>query len=144
MTLRIKGQEIVVGINGPAGLEESLSNIQDLDIEFQLAILTEGFLGETADRVDDIYHKMKGRLSLHLDTPDVLRFIRRVKDRAQRRSPATTRFDIVATFNFPNGTRARIQILDVKFSTIPITFGGRDQYGTMKLDFEASRARVLF
>ena len=87
MGQRIKGQETVVSFVGTEGSEEGLTDVQSSESEFQMQILTDGYLGETSDRRDDIFRGASGSISIHLETPQYFAFARRVIDRAQRRTP---------------------------------------------------------
>lgn len=143
MGTRIKGQEIELQIVGPRGREESLGDVVSGTIEFQFDILTQGLLNETADRRDDIFRGVRLEMEVQLETSDFTTFINRVKDRAQRRSPAGERFDALMTLSFPNGQRARVSVEDLSFGSMPIAVGGRDEYVTVRVEAESSEGRFI-
>lgn len=144
MPQRIKGQETRVTFTGPNGLEEGLSDVQDLEVELQMEVLTEGYLGETTNRRDDIFNGATGRVNIHLETSEYFRFAERVKNRAQRRDAASGRFDILTSLSFPNGERVRVLFEDAFFGALPLRVGGRGEYVQATINWETSDGRFLF
>ena len=144
MAQRIKGQEVRVVFTSPAGTETSLTDITSFEVEPQMEILSEGYLGETTERKDDIFKGVHGRMELHLESQDYFRFVQRIIDRSQRRSPADGRFNVIATLSFPNGQRPRVLLEDVYFGAPPISVGGREEYVSATVEFECSSVRYLF
>lgn len=139
---RIKGQEVelvIVEDNEPL---TTISDIRSASITGSLEVLTEGYLGETTDRRDDIYRGFSGDLEVHFENRDILDFARRLIDRARRREPGVT-INIKMTLQFPNGQRVRVVLKDVFFGEIPIGFPSRSDYGTVSLSFEGSDFSVI-
>jgi hypothetical protein len=146
MAQRIKGQEVRVTVTGPAGNEESIGSggIASFEIEFKTEILSEGYLGETTERKDDIFKGVGGRMTLHLDRQSYFSFVQRVTDRSQRRTASSARFNVLASLQFPNGQRPRVLLEDVFFGPLPVNVGGRDEYVEASIEFECAQGRVLF
>jgi hypothetical protein len=144
MGQRIKGQEVVLDIISPSGRESTLGDVVSASITYQLDILKQRLLGETSDRKDDIFRGLEGEMELQLEQRDALRFVDQVKDRATRRTAASSRFSVTMTLNFPEGGSARIQMSPVYFGNIPLNVGGGDEYVTMSLTFESEDGRILF
>ncbi len=135
MAQRLKGQEVelmLVEDNVPL---TTIADVRSFEITAQLEILREGYLGETTDRRDTVYRGFHGRMELHFENRDVLDFIRRIIDKARRRTPGT-RVNAKATFVFPGGDRVRLVFKDLAFGEVPIGFGSRTDFGTISLDFE--------
>lgn len=132
---RIKGQEVelmFVEDNVP------LSTIQDIksfEMEAQLEILKEGYLGETTDRRDSVYRGFSGKVEVHFESRDLLDFSRRLIDKARRRTPGA-RVNMKVTLVFPAGDRLRLILKDLAFGPVPLGFAGRTDYGTVSLTFE--------
>jgi hypothetical protein len=141
--LRVKGQETQITVSGPNGVEVGLDAISSFEAEIQQEILSEGFLGEVAERKDEIFRGCTGNLEAQIATADYLRFVARVNDRATRRSPATEVWNITTTLNLPGGQRARVQFRDVAFGSLPLNIGGRDEYVTVGFDWECSSFRIV-
>ena len=141
MGQRIKGQEVKLSWVSPDGTEEGLEDVVSFEAELMLEILREGFLGESADRRDDIYNGVSGKVELQLESAKYFRFTQRVQDRAERRTPAAGVFNCTASFSFPNGERARITFEDVFFGSLPLRVPERKQYVTASISWECSRIR---
>lgn len=144
MSQRLKGQEVRITFNGPGGLEEGLTDIQNFEAEFQEEILTEGYLGETTNRRDDIFNGVSGSAELHIQQAAYYRFVQRVKDRSQRRTPATGVFNILARMSFPNGETVRMLFENVFFGPLPTRVSGRGEYVQVRITFESEDGRFLF
>lgn len=140
---RIKGQEVQVIYTSPAGTEVGLDGTVSFEIEFQMDILSQGYLGEVAERKDDIFKGCRGRAEFHIRKQSALQFIQRVKDRAQRRTPASAQFNVTAVLNFPNGERPRVLLEDVAWGSMPLNIGGRAEYVSFTTEFECSDGRFL-
>lgn len=142
--LRVKGQEVQIVVSGPGGGQVlGLDAIASFEAEIQQEILSEGFLGEVAERKDEIFRGCTGSVEAQIATADYLRFVARVNDRATRRSPATEVWNITAAMNLPAGGVARVTFQDVAFGALPLNVGGRDEYVTVGFDFECSAFRIV-
>lgn len=144
MSQRVKGQEVRVTFTGPTGTETGLSDIKSFEFELQLEILSEGYLGETTERKDDIFKGVKGRMVLHIEQQEYFRFTQRVKERSQRRTSANARFDATCSVALPNGQRPRVLLEDLFFGPLPMNVGGRDEYVEATIEFECSDLRYFF
>lgn len=141
---RIKGQETVISVSGPQGNVGAIEAVQSAEFEHEIDILSEGYLGETAERKDEIFMGISGKLELHLPRRDYLAFVDQVIGRAQRRLPANLVFNITTTLTFPDGTIARVLYRDVAFGTSPLSIGGRSEYVSSTIAFEGSSVRFIF
>jgi hypothetical protein len=139
---RAKGQEVEVLIVVNGQVKDTITDVRSFEMEAQLEVLKEGYLGETTDRRDDIYRGVKGKISLHFENSDVLSLMRDLIDRARRRTPGVA-VNIKASINFPGGQRTRVMLPNVFFGPIPMNFGGRADYGTIDLDFEGEDFKVI-
>lgn len=142
MSQRIKGQEVEVLLVVDGSPQDTITDVKSFEIGFQLDILSEGYLGETTDRKDSIFKGVRGNMELHFENPDVFKLFTAIVNKARRRTPGT-KINIKSTLNFPGGQRPRVVIPNVEFGEIPVTFGSRADYGTVKLDFEASEAQLI-
>lgn len=143
MAQRIKGQEVALVFSGPNGVEEGLANVQSFEAELDVEILQEKFLGEVADRYDDIYNGVSGNAEFQLDVTTYFRFTERVQQRSQRRTPADAQFQVVAALAFPNGTRARVVFEDVFWGPLPIRVPSRNEYVTVRVEWKGSTLRRI-
>ena len=143
MAQRIKGQEvemILVEDNTPL---TGVADIRSFEMEAQLEIITEGYLGETTDRRDSVYRGFSGRVELHFENRDVIDLMRRLIDKARRRT-AGTRINMKVTLVFPEGgDRVRVLLKNLEFGAIPLGFGSRSEYGAITLPFEGEDFNVI-
>lgn len=144
MSQRVKGQEVRVTFTSPAGTETALSAVQSFEFEVQTEILSEGYLGETTERKDDIFKGTRGRMTIHIENQDYFRFVERVKNRSQRRTPSDARFSAVCAFQLPNGQRPRALLEDLFFGPLPVNVGGRDEYVEATIEFECADVRFFY
>ena len=140
MGQRIKGQEVTASVIGPDGVEEGFEVVQSFEAEFLFEILQEGYIGETADRFDEIYKGVSGTMELHLETGKWFDFTQKVQDRASRRDGSAGEFSVTATFAFPDATRRRLVFNNIFFGPMPVTAGGRADYVTVTLTWNCSQA----
>lgn len=139
---RIKGQEvelIFVEDNVP---RTDIADVRSFEMEAQLDILKEGYLGETTDRRDSVYRGYSGRVELHFENRGIIDFARRLINKARRRT-AGARVNMKVTLVFPEGDRVRVVLKDLSFGSIPIGFGSRSDYGTISLSFEGEDFNVI-
>jgi hypothetical protein len=139
---RIKGQEVEVLMVLNGSVQNTITDVRSFEIAIQTELLREGYLGEKTDRRDEKFNGVRGRMELHYENKDIFDLIQSIVDRATRQSPGT-KINVKATLNFPNGDRPRVLISDVYFGEVPLSFGGRGEYGTVALEFEASGYKTI-
>lgn len=139
---RIKGQETeIVFIENNVPLT-TLADVKSFEVEIQLEILKEGYLGETTDRRDSVYRGFSGKMEAHFETRDVLSFATRLVDKARRRVPGA-RVNCKTTLNLPDGDRVRVVLKDLEFGPIPLNVAGRTDYVSVSLSFEGANFTVI-
>lgn len=139
---RIKGQEVEILIVEGGSPISTISDIRNFEMANILELLTEGYLNETTDRRDEKYNGYRGSFELHFENRDIIDFVRRIVDRARRRTAGLI-INIKATLQFPNGQRVRIILKDCFFGEIPMSFGSRSDYGTVNMTFEGSDYAII-
>lgn len=139
---RIKGQEVEVLLVVDGEVQSTLTDIQSFDLNLEFESSEEGYLGEKANRYDEVYKGVSGSIEMHNSSPDTFVFFEKIKDRAQRKSPGTV-VNVKASLAYPSGVRRRVIVQDVFFDPMGISFGGRTEFGTTKLDFKSSEFRTL-
>lgn len=135
MAQRIKGQEVSLSISGPQG-KIQLDNIGSADLTLNLEMLTERYLGQTADDYDEIFNGISGTINAHLTNGQFFEFTDAIVDKAKRRGGETT-FEVTFSYAFPNGERVRYVCQDVHFGEVPVSTGGRAEYVSVTLSFSA-------
>lgn len=138
---RIKGQEVEILVLKDGQIQQ-FTDIQSFEMTQETETKEEEYLGEKANRYDEIYKGYSFSIGMHNSSPQLFPFLAAIKDRAQRRTPGTT-INIKATLNFPSGLRSRVILNDAFFDAAGINFGSRSDYGTTTLPGKGSDFRVL-
>jgi len=138
---RIKGQEVSILVLKDGEIQQ-FTDIQSFDFTQEMETTEEGYLGEKANRYDDMYKGYSFNIEMHNSSPELFSFLEVLKDRAQRRTPGVV-INIKATLNYPSGERARVILNDAFFDSSGINFGGRDQYGSTTIPGKGSEFRVI-
>lgn len=139
---RIRGEDVEVLMLVGGVPKTQVTTIRSFEVTAMISNTQEGYLGEVSDRFDDIYTGMSGSIEFHYDNANVFDVIQQIIDRARRRSPGVT-FTVKAALKFPNGQRKRVILQDVFFEDIPLSFGSRSDYGSVKLSFKCSEPNFL-
>lgn len=141
MAQRIKGQEVTLTFVTPEGSAEGLTDVMSFEAELQLEILSEGYLGETVQRQDDIYRGVTGTCELHIEDQAYFLFTQRVQDRAERRTAAAGVFNATASFQFPNGQRPVLTFENIFWGPLPIRIPEQSGYVAVTLSWACERLR---
>jgi hypothetical protein len=136
--LRILGKSVTVRFTRSGVLLKSMTAIKDFTFTPSQKILTEGYLGETAQRQDEIFEEVAGSFSIVPENADMLDLQRMIVDRSTRRQANDETVNCTFRVQFPNTQVARITIPDMKFDPIPFAVSGRDAYVSMSFSFKAT------
>jgi hypothetical protein len=129
---RIKGQEVSILITNDGELEDTLTDIQNFNMELELETKAIGYLGEKTNRQDTIFNGVKFDFEIHVHTEDVWSFLQSLHDKAQRITPDVV-FNITGVFTYPNGDQPEILLNDVSFGAVPVNIGSRGDYVKFKM-----------
>jgi hypothetical protein len=129
---RIKGQEVSILITNAGELEDTLTDIQNFNMELELETKSQGYLGEKTNRQDSIFNGVKFDFEIHVHTEDVWAFLQAIHDKAQRLTPDTV-FNISGIFTYPNGDQPEILLSDVSFGAVPVNIGSRGDHVKFKM-----------
>ena len=141
--LPIKGQEVLLSVVSPDGLEAEIDHIKNHKFTFDMEIITEQYLGQIANQFDSIFRGVTIEFTMDLASPKVIDFVTKLVNRAQRRTAASETFNTVGAFKFPSGERRRMMFPDLQFGEVPMDFTGRDKYGEVKFTAKTSTYRKL-
>ena len=129
---RLKGQEVSILITNAGELEDTLTDIQNFNMELELETKAMGYLGEKTNRQDSIFNGVKFDFEIHVHTEDVWSFLQSLHDKAQRITPDVV-FNIQGVFTYPNGDQPEILLNDVSFGAVPMNVGSRGDYVKFKM-----------
>lgn len=141
---RIKGQEVEVRLIVDNQLVANLTEVKSFEMSLQTEILKEGYLGETTDRRDEVFRGITGKMDLHMTSGAMFDLLTTIANRAQRRQPNTnTKINVKVAFNFPNAPKRIAVINNLFFGEMPINTGGRTEYVSVSLSFEADEIQFI-
>ena len=120
-----------------------INDIKSFEVQFEIDIMTEGYVGEFTDRRDDMFKGISGNIEVHSENGAPFDLIQAIVDRAQRRPGANVQFNAQAVLRYPTGLRKKILLNDIYFSSIPLTIGSRSDYITYKVSFEGAEYKFL-
>lgn len=141
---RLKGQDVQVRFNLGRDILRTITAIESMNFNYQFAVISKGYLGETTMRKDDIFNGISGDFKFDQESQDALLLLDTIKRRAQRLiDPNENQINGAVTLSFPNGQRPRVAIRDMKFGESAVAVASRDAYVGIALPFEAPDARVI-
>lgn len=144
MEQRVKGvdTEILIVSGDPPEPQIVDAAIKSFELTIKLETKEEMYLGEKSNRHDDIFNGVSGSIDFHSASGGTFTLIKAIIERASRRSPST-KFNLKATLNYPNGDTPRVLIPDVHWGDIPISASSKNDYVGFKLSFVADDLQVL-
>ena len=142
MSQRVKGQETTVLVIIDGELRQRIDTIQSFDLDFELDLLEEGYLGEVANRFDSIFNGCKVEMVGHMTSREMLDVADVIVGRAQHRTGGATRIAISVTLEFDNGDLPSVLLSDVFFETVPFSNGSRDEYVEFTLSGKCSNYQI--
>lgn len=140
---RLRGQETSILIVRDGQLEDTLTNVRNFNWEHQLEISSLGYLGMKSELKDEIVKGAKGDLELHLSSQAWFQFVQAILSRATRETPDVV-FNITSVMSFPNGETFSMTFPDIKFGAIPHSTSAREEYLTVKLEWECETPQPAF
>lgn len=139
---RLRGQEVSVQVVKDGALLADINDVKSFEVEFQLEVMSEGYVGEFTDRRDDIFKGITGKIELHIENGAPFDLINEIVLRAQRRV-AAAQFNVQASVSLANGQRKRLIINDLFFGSVPLNVASRTDYVTYSLSFEAGEGKFI-
>lgn len=136
--LRIFGREISIRLTRASALLTEITAIKSFSFETRQRIITEGYLGEGAQRQDEIFDEVGGNFQVHPEGMQVLFLQQMIQQRASQRVANFEKVSATFRAQFPTGVIARFTIPDMKFDPIPFNVSSRDAYVDMTFTFKAS------
>jgi len=140
---RLKGQEVTLSIILDGAVQTTIDTIQSSEIEWEIELLEEGYLGETSNRVDSVFNLIRVMVEGHTNSQSYLELADAIASRARNRTGGALRIDIVGTFAFPNGQLPSVVIHDVFFENIPFNIGARNEFVSFSLTGKASDYKLI-
>ena len=118
--------------------------IVSFELTYEFEIKMQGMLGERTQRVDEVFKNVSGSIEFQLNEPEVFEIYRVMVDRAQRRALPYPRISGKSKYMFPALGRGYLIIVpDMKFGSIPIKSGGREEWITSTFTWSCETAPIV-
>ena len=119
------------------------------EITYLIASKEVGILGETFDRVDEIYKGVSGTLEFQSGDIDALKVVDAIQKRARNRDPSVSgprpKIFLKSQFTSPeNGRKALIIVPDMKFADLPLNSSGREEPIQFRFQWRAEAAPISY
>lgn len=134
---RIKGQEISIRIIQNGTVVGSVDSISTFSDEVTLELKEAGYIGEVANRFDEVLNGYGGNFEFNVRTAAWNTFVKAIIDRAQRRTPDTV-FNVIRTDLYPNGDSTIYTYNDVSWGAVPGSVPSRTEYVKQSMSFKCS------
>lgn len=141
MDQRLKGQEVSVRVIVAGVVNDTIDSVTTLNETTMLELKEAGYLGELANRFDEVFNGFGGDFEINVTRAAWIRLELAIIDRAQRRTPGVI-FNVVVTDFFPNGESLLKVYSDVKWGELPKSTPARGDYVRPKLQFKCSERPV--
>jgi len=135
--LRVKGQDISVRVINAGVVVGSIDSIASMNDNIALELKEDGFLGETANRFDEILNGYGGDFEFQVHRGDWNNFTKAITDKAERRTP-DVQFNVVRVDYYPNGDTVTYTYTDVHWGAIPTSVASRGDFVKPRLEFRCT------
>jgi len=135
--LRVKGQDISVRVINAGVVVGSIDSIASMNDNVALELKEDGFLGETANRFDEILNGYGGDFEFQVHRGDWNTFVSAITDKAERRTP-DVQFNVVRVDYYPNGDTVTYTYTDVHWGAIPTAVASRGDFVKPRLEFRCT------
>lgn len=142
MAQRLIGQDVSLTTFVGTDPQDAIADIKNFEATFQTEILRDSYLGSFTDRRANVYRGVRGSFEYHFSSAAALSIMASIVERCRNRR-SQIRIVTQATLLMPNGDRPMIVFDDQFFEAMPLTIGGRTEFGSVKLDWESDDARFI-
>lgn len=133
---RIRGEDCQVTML-KNGVQVAVANIKNFECTFEIEKKEEQYLGEHANRYDDIFKGVNFNFEFHHDKPAHFQIIKELIDRASRRTP-TANFVVTARVTYPGQATKRLTLFDCFFEGTGFSASDRSSYFSSKISGSSS------
>lgn len=141
MDQRIKGQETSIKVIQAGIVIETIETIAVFNDSTNFETKEAGYLGETANRYDEVYNGVSGDFEFNVSRPGWNDFVKAIEDRATRKTPDVV-FNIVRADLYPNGDSSIVTYEDVAWGPVPTNIPSRGDYIKVRMEFKCARKTV--
>jgi len=134
---RLRGQEVQFQVTAGGVLSDAFNAVADFNDTLLFEKSTQGFLGESTDRKDFMFHGVDGNFSAQVQNANWMRFQTTLKGIAQRTTP-DVKVNLIRTDFYSDGSTATRKYVDCKFGASPTAVPSRADFVKVTFDFSCA------
>jgi hypothetical protein len=137
---RILGNEITLRVTSGGILLSEITTIKDLTWKLGVKLISEGYLGEVANRQREIFEECSGSFNIVPENAAPFQLQNSIYTRALQAGPADVQINLGIRLAFPSGNIFRITFPDTHYETVgDFNASGRDSFATMAFAWKATK-----
>ena len=137
---RILGSETTVRITKDGQLLSEITTIKEQTFKIGIKLITEGYLGEVANRHREIFEECSGAFSIVPENETPFQLQEAIYNRARRAGANDTIINLGIRLAFPSGVIFRVTFPDLHFETIgDFNAPSRDAFTTMAFSWKTTK-----
>lgn len=138
---RLKGQEMSIRVVQDSAVVDQIDSVASFNDNTKFEIKEDGFLGEVVNRYDTVLAGYSGDIEFQVHNATWLNFLLEVEAKATRAKPGT-RFNVVRTDFFANGSSAVVVYTDVSWGEFGQSAGSRVDFVKVKAPFSTGERSI--
>lgn len=137
---RILGDEITLRITKGGELLSEITAIKDLTWKLGVKLITEGYLGEPANRHREIFEECSGSFNIVPENLAPFQLADAIYQRARRAGANDVQINLGIRLAFPSGSIFRVTFPDTHYESLgDFNASSRDSFGTMAFSWKATK-----
>jgi alkyl sulfatase BDS1-like metallo-beta-lactamase superfamily hydrolase len=137
---RLLGNEVTLRLTSNGALLSEITTIKDLTAKIGIKLLSEGYLGEMANRHREIFEECSGTFNIVPENEAPFTLQQQIYSRARQAGAADVQINLGVRLAFPSGTIFRLTFPDLHFETIgDFNQAGRDSFASMAWAWKSTK-----
>jgi len=137
---RILGSETTLRITQGGLLLAEITTVKDITWKVGIKLITEGYLGELANRHREIFEECSGTFNVVPENTTPFNLQQVIYNRARQAGANDVQVNIGIRLQFPSGSLFRVTFPDIHFETIgDFNAPSRDAFDTMAFSWKATK-----
>ena len=137
---RLLGNETTVRITQNGQLQSEITTVKDVTFKIGIKLITEGYLGELANRHREIFEECSGSFAIVPENEAAFQMQQNIYQRALQAGANDTLINLGIRLAFPSGVIFRVIFPDLHFETIgDFNAPSRDAFTTMAFAWKSTK-----
>jgi hypothetical protein len=138
--LRILGRETTLRITSGGLLLSEITTVKDVTWKLGIKLITEGYLGESANRHREIFEECSGTFNIVPEGTSALSLQQEIYNRARQAGVNDVQVNLGLRLQFPSGALFRVTFPDIHFEAIgDFNAPSRDAFVTMAFTWKSTK-----